>query len=272
MSSRLTIELVGSASDREDVRLSDFIEQLRNVKKALQETELALSGGDKPLLDYRVVDLRHRSPATVVLEPVQAGDMPPSPELIPKVVQSFTAELSLIKREKKLLIHPDLPRLQAYQEIGKREATQSRIEKVKIRSGGKMVTIDQAFQRNLDQIVGPDEFADGSISGMLDAVNFHNTNRFTLYPALGPRKVNGAFQPQLRAAVKQAIGSFVTVVGKLRYKAWSPFPHGVLAEFVDVHEPDSELPTLTEMRGIFAGNTGAANSAEFVDNLRNEDW
>jgi hypothetical protein len=272
MSSRLTVEFVGSVADREDVRLSDFLEQLRNIKKALHETELALSGADRPLLDYKVVDLRHNSPATVVLEPVQAGETPPKPELIPEVVQSFTAELSLIKREKKLLIHPALPRLQAYQEIGRREGAQGRIEKVIIRSGRKVVTIDQSFQRNLDQIVGPDEFAEGSVSGMLDAVNFHNTNRFTLYPPLGPRKVLGTFQPELRAAVKQSIGTFVTIVGKLRYKAWSPYPHGVIAEFVDIHEPDSELPTLTEMRGVFAGSTGQMTSAEFVDNLRNEDW
>ncbi|HZP21990.1 MAG TPA: hypothetical protein VFB04_01010 [Terriglobales bacterium] len=232
MSSRLTVEIIGSASDRKDVRLSDFIEQLRNIKKALHETELAISGADKPLLDYKVVDLRHNSPATVVL--VQAGDVPPRPDLMPEVVNNFTAELSLIKREKKLLIHPDLPRLQAYQEIGRRESTQSRVEAVRIRSGRKVVTIDQAFQRNLDEIVGPDEFADGSTSGMLDAVNFHNTNRFTLYPPLGPRKVYGTFQPELRAVVKQAIGTFVTIVGKLRYKAWSPYPHGVIAELSQV--------------------------------------
>ena len=44
-----------------------------------------------------------------------------------------------------------------------------------------------------------------------------------------------------------------------------------MAEVVDIHEPDSALPSLTELRGAFAGNLGQLNSAEFVDQLRNED-
>ncbi len=210
----------------------------------------------------------------MVLEPVSLDDRsapPPSPELKKQVVSSFTNELRLIKRDKKLLIEPNLPRLEAYQEIGKRENTRSRIEKVKIWHGHDVVTIDKVFQRNLDEIVGPDEFADGAISGMLEAVNFHIVNKFTLYPTLGPVKVTGTFDARLRPEIKQAIGSFVTVAGKLRYKAWSPFPHGIIAELVDIHQPDAELPTLTALRGTFAGSTGELNSAEFIDQLRHED-
>ena len=106
---------------------------------------------------------------------------------------------------------------------------------------------------------------------MLEALNFHNTNKFTLYPNLGPKKVVGTFHPHLRPAIKEAIGAFVTVMGRLRYKAWSPYPHGVIAEEIDIHAADSDLPTLTELRGAFAGSTGQLNSAEFVDSLRNEE-
>ena len=272
MSSRLTVQFVGSESDGEDVRLNDLIDQLKNVKRALRETELALSGRNEPTLDYKVVDLRHSSPSTIVFEPVPLDDRTTLPAgLKQEVVSSFTTELRLIKKEKRLLIEPSLPRLEAYQDIGKQENARSRIEKVKIWSGHKVVTIDKVFQRNLETIVGPDEFADGAISGMLEAVNFHNANKFTLYPTIGPTKVSGIFDPRLRSEIKQAIGTFVTVVGKLRYKAWSPFPHGIIAELVDIHELDSDLPTLTALRGAFVGSTGELNSAEFVDQLRHED-
>jgi hypothetical protein len=277
MSSRLTIQFIGSESDKEDVRLNDFIDQLRNIKKALRETEMALSGRPEPTLDYRIVDLRHSSPSTVVLEAVDMYDQPTPAQsaqfvsMRKQVVGAFTDELRLIRREKKLLIEPDLPRLVAYQDIGRRENTHSRIEKVKFKSGRVGVTIDKTFQRNLNDIVGPDEFAEGQISGMLEALNFHNANKFTLYPAIGPKKIAGTFDPKLRPAIKEAIGSFVTVVGKLRYKAWSPYPHGVIAQYVDVHQPDSELPTLSQLRGAFAGVTGKLNSAEFIDQLRHED-
>lgn len=271
MAKRITIQIVGSTSQREDVRLNEFLEKLNSVRKALRETEMAISGEDEPTLEYRIVDLRHSSPFTVVLEPVATnGGPPPLPELIPRVVGNFAEELGLIKREGKLLIAPDLARLRAYQDIGITEI--GRIEKIKIRSGGREVTIDQRFNDKLEAIVGPDEIAHGTISGMLEAINIHNTNRFTLYPPLGPRIVHGRFHSDLRPRIKDAIGNFVTVIGRLKFKAWAPFPHGVIAEDIDIHEPDSELPNLKEVRGAFKGNTGNLNSAEFIDQLRHEDW
>jgi hypothetical protein len=144
---------------------------------------------------------------------------------------------------------------------------------VKIRSGNNVVTIDERFKRNLNDIVGPDEFAEGSVAGMVEAVNFHNANKFTLYPMLGARKISGTFErDKLRPKIKDAIGNFVTIFGRLRFKAWADFPHGIIAEDIDVHEPDFRLPTLTELRGAFSGMTRDMSSVAFVDRLRNEDW
>ena len=265
----ITIQLIGAASDKSDVLLSDLIDRLGSIKKALRETEITLSGSDEQFLDYKVVDLRHDSPATIVVQPIPFNGVVPD-ELMDAVINNFAAELKNIKQKGELLIDPDLARLQAYLDIGSRQ--KGRIEKVKIRAGRSAVTIDEKFTKKLDQIVGPDEFAHGMIAGMLDAINIHNTNRFTIYPPLGPKRVIGTFYPNLREQVKKAIGSFVTVSGKLRYKAWSPYPHGVIAEEIDIHEPDSKLPRLSELRGAFRGATGDLNSVEFVDRLRNEDW
>lgn len=267
MSKRITIQLVGVLSDKEDVRLNDFIEQLKTIKRALREAELGLSGQQEATLDYKIVDLRHNSPATVVLEAIEVRP-PFMPRLRERVVSDFTNELRLIKNKKTLLYAPDMQRLSAYQDIGAQP--NSNITKVRIGSARTLVTIDDRFQRNLNEIVGPDEFAAGSISGMLEAINLHNTNKFTIYPTIGPRKLSGTFDPNLRNKIKEGIGAYVTVRGTLRYKAWSPFPHGVRAEDIDVHEPESELPKLADLRGAFAGVTGDLNSAEFIDQLRNE--
>ena len=270
MANRITIQLVGEEADREDVRLDDFIDQLKDVKKALLENELAITGKQEPTLDYKVVDLRHSSPATVILEPVPLGPSTPvDAGFMKQVVGEFATELRSIKKTGTLQRPPDLARLIAYQKIGVRD--NNRITKVKIGIGRQMVTIDGVFKRKLDAIVGPDEFAEGTVDGMLEAVNFHNTNKFHLYPVIGPRRILGTFQNHLRPRVKEGIGSFVTVRGKLRYKVWSQYPHGIVAEDVDIHEPDSQLPTLTELRGAFAGSIGKLSSVEFVDQLRNED-
>jgi hypothetical protein len=271
VANRITIQIVGDEMDRKDVRLDDFIDQLKDVKKALFENELAITGKDSPTIEYKVVDLRHSSPATVVLEPVPIGQQTArmDAQFVRQVVGGFATELRSIKKNGELVRDPDLGRLLAYQKIGVQE--NNRISKVKIGVAGRTVTIDDVFKRKLEAIVGPDEFAEGTIEGMLEAVNFHNTNKFYLYPLIGPKRVTGTFRERLRPRIKEAIGSLVTIQGKLRYKAWSQFPHGVMAEVVDIHEPDSDLPTLTELRGAFTGSVGDLNSVEFVDQLRNED-
>ena len=266
---RIAIQLVGSATDGEDVRLGDLTDQLNAVRRALRQQDLMLSGAAEPTLDYRVVDLRHSSPATVILEPVPLADVP---RTYPKqVLTQFSSELQLIRKKKQLLAPPDLDRLRSYESIG--AAKNNLIQEVKIFFGRKVVRIDEHFKRNVEEIMGPDELSAGSVTGMLEAVNFHNTNRFTLYPSIGPKKISGTFDdPALRAKVKEAIGGFVTVFGNLRFKAWSSFPHGVIADDIDIHEPDSELPTLTELRGAFAEMTGDVDSVKFVERLRSEDW
>lgn len=271
---RITIQLVGSSDDKADVRLADFIQQLTYVKNALFEAELAISGAAKPTIDYKVVDLRHNSPATVVLEPVSSNGQLEMPDLLAAVPVDFTKELRTIRRDAKLIHRPEIARLQAYQKIGtaKQGKKAPRVEKVSIRQGRNVVTIDEKFRSNLDSIMGPDETVEGSVSGMLEVINFHNTNRFTLYPELGPKSVTGTFPPKLRPRVKEAIGSFVTIYGKLKYKAWSDLPHAVVATEIDIHEPDSELPSLLELRGAFEGITGELNSAEYMDKLRSENW
>lgn len=267
---RITIELVGSAFDKQNVRLNDFIEQLRNIKEALVENELAISGATRPSVDYKVVDLRHNSPATIVLEPVSLNGPIPA-HLLADIPHSFTTELRQIRNKKTLVRDPDLSRLEAYQRIGVKEK-KNRIEKIKISYDRKAVTIDDKFREHLNEIVGPDELVEGSVSGTLEALNFHNTNKFTLYPPLGPNKIAGAFPSELRPKVKAAIDNFITVYGLLRYKAWANHPHGIIAKSIDIHEPDIELPSLFDLRGAFAGSTGKLNSVEYIDRLRNEDW
>src|SRR5262249_3794293 len=131
---------------------------------------------------------------------------------------------------------------------------------------------DQEFRSNVEKILGPDEPIGGSISGMVEAVNFHNTNRFTLYPVIGPKRVSGMFPQQLRPRIKEAIGTFVTVSGRLYYKTWAVFPHSVFAESVDIPPPEDKLPRLSEMRGAFPNLTGGMSSVEFVERIRNENW
>ena len=224
MTRRITIQLVGAQDDKGNVRLADFIDQLSIIKYALYERERLVAHTERSQIEYKVVDLHH-SETTVVLEAIPLNG---ASAYVDKVVVGFSDELRAIRREGKIIDEPDVDRLEAYGRIGERR--DNLIAKVRIGVGRKPVTIDRTFKDNIKKILGPDEFIQGSISGMLETVNFHNTNRFTLYPSVGPARVAGRFDESLRRKVKDGIGSFVTVIGKLKYKQWASFPHGVLAE------------------------------------------
>jgi hypothetical protein len=268
MAKRITIKFIGSAGDKQDVRLSEFIEQLDGIKKALRENERSVSGEDELALDYKIVDLRHNSPSEMVLEPVPVKAIPKG--YGNEVVEGFARELRDIRKQGKTYFEPELNRLQAYQDMGARKAGQ--LASLQISVGRTAVMIDDVFQGRLEKIVGPDEFMHGSISGFLEAVNFHNTNRFTIYPNLGPKKVIGTFPTHLREQVKKSIGGFVTVEGRLAYKSWAPFAHAILATTVEPHKPDSELPSLFDLKGTMPSLTGKESSVEFVERIRDEGW
>ena len=268
MAKKITIRFVGAASDRQNVRLTDFIAQLESIKKALRENERLITGDDDPSLDYKIVDLRHNSPAEMDLEPVHLRDVPKS--LGSEVLAAFGTELRTIRKRAATTKDPELGRLQAYQDMGhQRNAALSELQ---IRVGRTRVTIDDKFHGNLEKILGPDEFVSGSVSGFLEAINIHNTNRFAIYPTLGPKKIAGRFRSELRQAVKQAIGSFVTAEGRLAYKSWAPFPHAIEAARIIPHRPDSELPSLFDLKGTIPNLTGKESSIEFVERVRNENW
>src|SRR5260370_11885844 len=115
MPKRITIKFIGSATDKQDVRLSEFIDQLEGIKKALRENERSVSGEEELSLDYKIVDLRHHSPSEMVLEPVPLRSVPKA--YGNQVVDSFAKELRFIRKQGKTFHQPELIHLQAYQHI-----------------------------------------------------------------------------------------------------------------------------------------------------------
>jgi hypothetical protein len=272
MSSRLTIQLIGSDADGNDVRFSELITQLEAIKAALKETESCIHDGsiERPL-DYRVVDLKHSSPATFVLEPILDNR---TAGYTNRVLKGFTTELRRIREQRRLIAQPEMSRLAAYRGIGRRPKSHIREVRIALQEGHatREAKIDQKFKENLKDILGPDIIANGAVSGKLEYLNLHNVRKFRLYPNVGPKRINGTFREDKRAAVRSGMDQYVTVFGKLKYKTWDDFPYEVQAEDIQVHEPDEKLPTFNDLKGIAPGMTGDLNSAEWVRRIRDEEW
>ena len=266
MANRITIRLLGSARDGGDVRLSEFIEQLEALSEVLRQTERALSGKNSNFIYYKIVDLTHNSPATVVLEPVARPASPVTPRA---VTNNFFAGVRAIK-EKKAPHGADLAMMESYRALAAPKRDFQRVEILE--TAKKILPIDSAFSKQVEEIIGPDIYSFGSISGRLERVNFHNALRFVVFPAVGPERIACEFRPDLRKRVKEALDNYVTVTGRFRYKKMDKFPYAIDAKDIDIHEPDDELPTLHSLRGLAPNSTEGMSAEEFVRSIRDANW
>ncbi len=265
---RITIRLVGSESDGGDVRLSEFLKQLEAFGEALRQTERALSGERETFVYYKVVNLTHRSPATVVLEGVAKKA---SPVTARAVMSNFVSGVRNVRDQKKPPAGVDLAMLESYRALV--APTQLHIQRVEIvESPKKIIPIDSIFSKQVEELIGPDIFSFGSISGRLERINFHNTYKFEIFPSVGPRKVSCNFRPNLKPKVKAALDSYVTISGRLRYKQVDRFPYAIDARDVDIHEENDTLPTLHDLRGVMRDSTEGVSAEEFVRSIRDANW
>lgn len=268
----ITVQFEGVPEENGHVRLGAFIEQLEAVRSALKQAERMVSGDDSQSVYYRIIDLRHNSPAIIVLEAVKIppAQMPHKkrrdvPDYSGATVAGFFQSLNEIS-EKKIPVGADLQALEAYRNLT--APLNKSISSVQIVNTSKKVRIDESFKEAIDEIIGPDEMMEGSIGGMLERVNLHNTSRFDIFPPIGPKQVVCDFKPHLRAQVIAALDKYVLVSGKIRYKKLQDFPYAINAESIELLPDESELPTIFDIRGMAPDLTGGKTTEEFLESVR----
>jgi hypothetical protein len=260
---RVTVE--GDPKDRGYVRLSDFLKQLDAVRKALRHTEELIRGEERNPVYYRIIDARQKSPLTVTLQAVADK----SPNLPPKVVGKFLDSIKQIRQSGTIPKDFDYPTAEAYREIVTPQ--HNYVSSLVIANSRRRFAIDHKYEEGITKAIGPDEFTEGSITGMLDTLKLHNTTAFEVFPTIGPKRVVCHFPSHLKEKVKQALERYVCVFGTLRYKHWDKFPHAVDAVDLEIYPPENELPTLSDVRGMVPDLTDGLGEGEFLEKVR-DDW
>ncbi len=255
----LTIE--GLVSEDGHVRLSDFLSQLSALRNALQQME-GLAGSGKQAY-YRVVALRHDSPATVVLERValrqRAFTRSAIPALLGAVQEIASGEV----------INPDRKLLASIKALSK--PVGKTVRSTRVRWGDLVEHFTPDLNIKVQSLLAPESTAMGSIAGMLERINFHaSANRFHVYPLLGPKRVACLFPARLTDLAEQAVNRYVTVRGELRYRSGAKFPHEVDVSSIEVMPPEEDLPRLSELRGDAPDATSGLSAEEFVWKVRDE--
>jgi hypothetical protein len=262
---RITVQLKGSLSDDYHVRLSEFLTQLNALQQALANTETVISGSPKPSLYYRIIDLTHSSPSTVIVE---AKSYNPDNDLSTDVVNKFFGGLRQIQETGQISDDFDRPTLEAYK--GLSATLRKHITEIKLSNGENQFEITRRLEARIDHILGDEIIVEGSIEGMLEAINLHNNaNKFHLFPSVGPQKVACHFPDALQPEAIAAIKRYVFVSGQVKYQRRGFFPHEVEVSTMEVYPQESDLPTLGSLRGIAPNATGKLDSVAFIRSLRN---
>jgi aspartyl/asparaginyl-tRNA synthetase len=106
---------------------------------------------------------------------------------------------------------------------------------------------------------------------MVEQINLHNgQNVFTIYPALEQGKVRCVFPKELRRKAIEAVGNYVTVEGRLKYKKGNEQPYEIEVEDIEIYPPEEDLPKLSDLRGLAADAFGNKSSEEVVREIRDE--
>lgn len=281
VNNRITLQIEGTTEEQGHVTLSAFLSQLEAIKSALKQTERIITGEDESSVYYRIVDLRHTSPATVVLEAISLSSRPQwkprksrrasREDYSRPTVRRFFNSLREIREKKERPEKADLQLLQAYRNLT--ASLEKDVSSIKLIDSEDSVNIDRNFQTAIDEIIGPDELVEGTVSGTLERLNLHNTTRFDIFPTIGPKQVACDFKPELKRDVIAAVDKYVAVSGKLRYKKLENFPYAINAEKIEFPPVETELPTLFDVRGMAPDLTGGRNAVDFLAEIRHvEDW
>lgn len=269
---RITVQIKGDPSDNESLRINDFINQLDAIRNTLSHLEREIAEPDSSPIQYRIVDLSHNSPATIVIEAV--------PGTKGKDISALVADrfVNGIKNIKSGIIPADYDSdlLESFKKIGPRIQKKNRhkfFSLVSIATDSEKVEVEQSLESEIESIVGPDEIMKGSVSGTLELINIHaHVNNFRIFPIVGPQKVDCHFKSaQLNNAIK-GINRYVNVTGSLRYKRRDKFPYAINDAEVEVYPEENDLPSIFDLKGIAPDATGSLKSEDFVRQLRDESW
>jgi hypothetical protein len=267
MGRRVKLQLTGANSDGQHVRFSDFLIQFHALKTAFSNIERIISGNERPTVYFKIIDLSHHSPAVVTLE-AQTFNNAVSNDLSLSVVDKFFDGLKQIRDNQDVSKEYDRATLESFKGLG--ATLRKHVTHIQISNDEVDIEYTTEMTRKIDRLLGPVNTDSGSISGKLDAINVHNrTNKFYLYPALGPKKVMCHFPEYMVDEAIAAIQRHIEVTGTFKYKRRDFFPFEIEVEKLKIFPRIEELPSLMSLRGIAPNATGHLDSVAFVRERRN---
>jgi len=259
---QFSITLKGSLNDDEHVRLNEFTKQLEVVNTVLQNIDSSINKTKSTY--YRIIDLSHSSPARVVFEAVPFTNEENNTDII---INRFFKGLQDV-------INGIIPEYYDYKIFDSlKKIGSSNITEILLSHNNKNINIPKNLSTSIDELLGPDEIIEDSITGMLEMLNIHASKKFHIYPVIGPKKVVCNFCGDLlEQKAIDGIKHYVNVEGDFKYKKLSPFPYVVDVKNIEIYPDEDELPSLSDLCGVAPDATNGMSSEDFIRRIRDNEW
>lgn len=241
---KLIVEIKGALEDEEYIRFSELVNQLRAINDTLTQLDHRFTKSGKPSVYYRIVGVSLSSPTTFE---IAATPLEPEIDYGNDVFDTFVSGWKQIQAGK---IPEDFEAglVENFRRIA--PPPKGHIDVVVFKVADNRVEIHKGSGEKVGQLIEGDKEILGTVSGLLEELNVHGVKKFKIYPPVGPTSIQCVFPDKLKKKVYSAIEKNVTVKGKLKYEAGSKFPNIVLAEDIEIHKSDEQLPKLSDLRGI----------------------
>ncbi len=251
----LSVSLTGPKAAKGEVTLDELYDFFGNLLACLRRVECKFPG--IPKLKYQVVDLRHGSAAAEVRPVHNYTDAPDGP----KVLRLFSDTAQRIQHGKAVDNRFTSSDLLPFRNLA--DPLRTGVSEIKI--GKTVMTGDYII--NIEKLLGASRRSVGSVRGVIEKLNVHNRNEFTLFPIIGNR-VLCSFPDALYGNVLTALKKHVTVYGKVAYLPGHDFPDRADVDSIEIHAPNDKLAKFSAMRGKGKAKLRRKSSADYVRALR----
>jgi hypothetical protein len=222
----IAMQLEGSLTESGNLLLDDFLKQFKALEDALTAIDREVNG--RAVLDYRIIDLTHSSPATMRIEPVLKEQYRKTKNaryiLAATYVHNRLFEDLATIRFKGL--KPDNTREETFDALqGLIDGLGTRFSAGAIFNSAASVPLDVQLSDVFEKLSTPSFTSVGSVSGNLLTLTFARGSKFYIYPPIGPTSIACHFADDLEKLAKASIRKNVRVHGQkyFRHNTGHPF-------------------------------------------------
>lgn len=245
-----------TGGDDHTLAATDFIKQIDAMRQLL-----ALS--DPLGADARIVKMHMNSPATVVME---AGGAEGTESYLSNFITGLEAVV-VGGEAPRQFARPVFEALKDFAGVVGKSVRSATIE-----ACGRTIIIDVAARKRIEAVFGADTSSEGSVDGMLEAINVHGKkNTFALYPVVGASRITCKFDDFLLPDVRPALGKYVIIRGELKYRWREKFPYEARAKKIEICDDWEAQPSFVDILGIAPSATDGVASEDFIRKERH-DW